>query len=111
MSGVETKAVMDAVVQRLGGRRGNACWGDMVREWMRLQPALSLAEWEEFLRLCGEANVPRDAEELHFRFLVGLMATYGNDGYNNRPADMTRVVYWFQHLNLDKRARCCSPRH
>ena len=88
MSGVETKAVMDAVVQRLGGRRGNAWWGDMVREWMRLQLALSLAEWEEFLRLCGETGVPRDAEKQHFRSLVGMMATYGNDGYNDRPAEM-----------------------
>ena len=110
MSGVETKAVMAAVVQRLGGRRGNAWWGEMVREWMRLDPALSLAEWEEFLRLCGEAGVPREAEERHFRCLVDMMATYGNDGYKNRPADMTRVVYWFQHLDLDERARSRSPR-
>ena len=58
---------MDAVVQRLGGRRGNAWWGDMVREWMRLQPALSLAEWEEFLRLCSETGVPRDAERKAFK--------------------------------------------
>ena len=110
MSGVETKAVMDAVVQRLGGRRGNAWWGDMVREWMRLQPALSLAEWEEFLRLCGETGVPRDAEKQNFRALVDMMARYGNDGYNDRPAEMTRVVCWFQHLDLDTRARSRSPR-
>ncbi len=80
------------------------------RDGLRLDPALSLAEWEEFLRLCGEAGVPRDAEERHFRFLVGLMATYGNDGYKDCPADMTRVVYWFQHLDLDQRARSRSPR-
>ena len=110
MSAFETKAVMVAVVNRLGGRRGNAWWGEMVREWMRLDPPLSLAEWEDFLRLCGETGVPRDAEERHFRLLVGLMATYGNDGYGNRPADMTRVVYWFQHLDLDQRARSRSPR-
>ena len=110
MSGAETKAVMDAVVQRLGGRRGNAWWGDMVREWMRLQPALSLAEWDEFLRLCGETGVPSDAEKQHFRALVDMMARYGNDGYNDRPAEMTRVVYWFQHLDLDTRARSRSPR-
>ena len=110
MSGVETKAVMAAVVKRLGGRRGNAWWGEMVREWMRLDPALSLAEWEEFLRLCGEAGVPRDAEERHFRFQVRLLATYGNDGYGDRPADMIRVVYWFQNLDLDQRARSRSPR-
>ena len=110
MSEVETKAVMAAVVERLGGRRGNAWWGEMVREWMRLEPALSQAEWEDFLRLCNEAGVPRHAEERHFRFLVGLKATYGNDGYGDRPANMTRVVYWFQHLDLDERARSRSPR-
>ncbi len=110
MSGVETTAVMAAVVQRLGGKRGNAWWGDMVREWMRLEPALSLAEWDEFLRLCGEAGVPRHAEEQDFRALVDMMARYGNDGYNDRPAEMTRVVYCFQHLHLDTRARSRSPR-
>ena len=101
---------MAAVVERLGGRRGNGWWGEMVREWMRLEPALSLAEWQDFLRLCGEAGVPRDAEERHFRSLVGLLASYGNDGYGDRPADMTRVVYWFQHLDFDERARSRSPR-
>ena len=96
---------MAAVVERLGGRRGNGWWGEMVREWMRLEPALSLAEWQDFLRLCGEA-VPAT----HFRSLIGLLARYGNDGYGDRPADMTRVVYWFQHLDLDERARSRSPR-
>ena len=106
----ETKAVMDAVVKRLGGRRGNAWWGEMVREWTRLEPPLSLAEWEEFVRLCGEAGVCRDAEERHFRSMVGMMSAYGNDGFGDKPKDMLRCVYWFQHLNLDTRARSRSPR-
>ena len=101
---------MAAVVERLGGRRGTGWWGDMIRDWTRVEPALSLAEWEDFLRLCGEAGVPREVEKQHFRSLVRLMAEYGNDGYGDRPADMTRVVYWFQHLDLDARVRSRSPR-
>ena len=106
----DAKAVMAAVVDRLGGRRGAAWWGDMIRDWTRVEPALSLAEWEDFVRLCGEAGVPRELEKQHFRSLVRLMSEYGNDGYGDRPADMTRVVYWFQHLNLDARVRSRSPR-
>ena len=105
---------MAAVVERLGGRRGNGWWGEMVREWMRLEPALSLAEWQEFLRLCGEVGVPRDAEERHSRSLIRLLARHGDDGYGDRPADMTRIVYWFQHLHFSDdsapRARSRSPR-
>ena len=107
---VEMRAVMAAVVDRLGGRRGTRWWGEMVRDWMRLEPALSLSEWQEFLRVCGDAGVPRAAEERHFRSLVVLLCRYGSDGYGDRPADMTRVVYWFQHLDLDERARSRSPR-
>ena len=109
----ETKAVMDAVVKRMGGRRGIHWWGDNAREFMRLQPALSLAEWEEFVRLCQETGVPREAEKQHLRALVNNMATYGNDGMGDKPPEMTRVVYWFQHLHdldLDTRARSRSPR-
>ena len=112
----EKKAVREAVIERLGRRdrrnRAGAWWAAMIHEtgWMHLEPALSLAEWQEFLRLCGEAGVPRDAEERHFRSLIRLLARYGNDGYGDRPADMTRVVYWFQHLDFDERARSRSPR-
>ena len=106
----ETKAVMDAVVKRMGGRRGNAWWGEMIREWTRLEPPLTLAEWEEFVRLCQETGVPREAEKQHFRALVNNMASYGNDGFGDKPPEMTRIVYWFQHLDLDTRARSRSPR-
>ena len=53
--------------------------------------------------------MPRDAEERHFRSLIRLLARHGDDG-GDRPADMTRVVYWFQHLDFDERARSRSPR-
>ena len=61
--------------------------------WVHLEPALSLAEWHDFLRLCGEVGVPRDADEQHFRSLIRLIARHGDDGHGDRPADMTRVVY------------------
>ena len=54
--------------------------------------------------------MPRDAEEQHFRSLIRLIARHGDDGHGDRPADMTRVVYWFQHLDFDERARSRSPR-
>ncbi len=112
----EKKAVREAVIERLDGRdgrnRAGAWWAAMIHEtgWVHLEPALSLAEWHDFLRLCGEVGVPRDAEEQHFRSLIRLIARHGDDGHGDRPADMTRVVYWFQHLDFDERARSRSPR-
>ena len=114
----EVKAVAEAVIERLGRRdrrgRAGAWWAVMFHEtgWSRLEPGLSLAEWHEFLRLCSEAGVSRSDEERHFRSMIKLLSRHGNDGYGDRPADMTRIVYWFQHLDviMPERARSRSPR-
>ena len=53
---------------------------------------------EEFLRVGGEAGVTQSDELRVFRNVLGLMSCYGDDGYGDRPADMSRVVYWFQHV-------------
>ena len=102
----EKKAVREAVIERLGSRdrrnRAGAWWAAMIHEtgWVHLEPALSLAGWHDFLRLCGEVCAPRDAEEQHFRSLIRLIARHGDDDHGDRPADMTRIVYWFQHLHV-----------
>ena len=32
--------------------------------------------------------------------IIYLIERYGDDGYNDKPQDMNRVVYWISHLSL-----------
>jgi hypothetical protein len=68
---------------------------------------LTMEEWEEFLRICGEAGTPQRAQLTVFESVLRLLDRYGDDGYGDKPADMSRVVYWFQHVPP---ARSRSPR-
>jgi hypothetical protein len=70
--------------------------------------ALTADEWEEFLRVCAEAGIPKRAELDTFRAVVRMIDRYGDDGYGDKPADMSRIVYWFQHVPPPARSR--SPR-
>jgi hypothetical protein len=69
--------------------------------------ALTADEWAEFLRICGEAGTPERAELDTFRSVLRCIDRYGDDGYGDKPQDMSRVVYWFQHVPP---ARSRSPR-
>jgi hypothetical protein len=69
--------------------------------------ALTVGEWEEFLRVCGEAGTPQRAQLDVFKSVLRMIDRYGDDGYGDKPADMSRVVYWFQHVPP---ARSRSPR-
>ena len=31
--------------------------------------------------------------------MMALLSYHGDDGYGDRPADMSRIVYWFQHVD------------
>ena len=69
--------------------------------------ALTMEEWEEFLRVCRDTGV---ADELAtFRRMVQLVDRHGDDGYGDKPTDMSRVVYWFQHVAPVTRDRSRSP--
>ena len=101
----EHRTVAHAVIERWGVRdrrgRTNKWWSELFFEsgWNRLENNLTVAEWEDFLRLCNEAGVPRSEELRTFRFLMRMLSRYGDDGYGDRPADMSRIVYWFQHVD------------
>jgi hypothetical protein len=69
--------------------------------------ALTVGEWEEFLRVCEEAGTPQRAQLETFRSVLRCIDRYGDDGYGDKPAEMSRVVYWFQHVPP---ARSRSPR-
>ena len=96
--------VAQAVVDRWGvrDRRGkiNRWWSELFFEsgWSRIEKKLTMAEWEEFLRVCGEAGVAKSDELRTFRTVLGLISHHGDDGYGDRPADRSRIVYWFQHV-------------
>jgi hypothetical protein len=86
------------------GLRGGA-WSELAR--LVVDVALRAEEWDEFLRICGEAGVPQRAQLETFRAVLRLIDRYGDDGQGDKPADVSRVVYWFQHVPP---ARSRSPR-
>jgi hypothetical protein len=61
-----------------------------------------MEEWEEFLRIVAESGTPESAELHAFRYTIRFIDHYGNDGYGDRPADMSRIIYWFQHVKPDR---------
>jgi len=95
------QAVMDRWGLRdRGGNVNKHWWREFCFEsgWSRMENKLTMAEWEEFLRVCGEAGVAPSNELRVFRSVLGMISRYGDDGYGDRPADMSRIVYWFQHV-------------
>jgi hypothetical protein len=97
-----------SAVQRHFGLRGPA-WFDLARSLSDV--ALSVDEWAEFLRICGEAGTPPRAELDVFRSVLRCIDRYGDDGYGDKPTDMSRIVYWFQHVPPPAvEARSRSPR-
>ena len=101
----EHEQVAQAIMDRWGvrDRRGkiNRWWSEFFFEsgWGRMENMLNVEEREKFLRLCGETGVAKSDEFCTFRIMVNLMSRHGDDGYGDRPADMPRIVYWFQHVD------------
>jgi hypothetical protein len=71
---------------------------------------LTMEEWEEFLRISGEAGTPQRAQLTVFESTMRLLDRHGDDGYGDKPAEMSRIVYWFQHVPPAADARSRSPR-
>ena len=71
---------------------------------------LTMEEWEEFRRICRDAGVSASDELDTFRRMVQLLDRHGDDGYGDKPADMPRITYWFQHVAPVTRDRSRSPR-
>ena len=101
----EHEQVAQAIMDRWGvrDRRGkiNRWWSEFFFEsgWGRVENKLNVEEWREFLLLCDETGVAKSDEFCTFRIMVNLMSRHGDDGYGDRPADMPRIVYWFQHVD------------
>jgi hypothetical protein len=84
-----------SAVQRHFGLRGPS-WFDLAR--CLSDVALTVDEWAEFLRICGEAGTPQRAQLDTLRSVLRCIDRYGDDGYGDKPADMSRIIYWFQHV-------------
>jgi hypothetical protein len=96
---------MASAVQRHFGLR-RAAWFELARYLTDV--ALTADEWAEFLRISEEAGTPQRAQLDVFRSVLRMIDRYGDDGYGDKPEDMSRVVYWFQHVPPPARSR--SPR-
>ena len=44
----------------------------------------------------------RAAREEGVRNVRQLIERYGDDGMGDKPPEISRVVYWFQHLDLER---------
>ncbi len=57
--------------------------------------ALTMEEWEEFRRVCRDTGTTDELATFHR--MLKLLDRHGDDGYGDKPTEMSRVVYWFQH--------------
>jgi hypothetical protein len=96
--------VAAAIKNRFQVPRGEVA--DLMRSVAAVQ--LTAAEFSDFLRICDEAGTPPRAQLDTLRAVLRCIDRYGDDGYGDKPADMSRVVYWFQHVPPPARSR--SPR-
>ena len=94
----------------LQGRSKRAARSELMLNSGLSRVALTMEEWEEFRRICHDAGVSASDELATFRRMVQLLDRHGDDGYGDKPTDMSRVVYWFQHVAPVTRDRSRSPR-
>jgi len=93
---------MDAILGHfdLRGRDKRAARSELMLNSGLSRVALTMEEWEEFQRACRDTGV--DDEMATFRRMIQLLDRHGDDGYGDKPSDMSRVVYWFQHVPRDR---------
>ena len=100
--------VHKAVIARWGvpDRRGktNHWWIDFFwtcgfKSVSQSETPLTIEEFEEFLGVCKDAGVAKEAELRTFRAVLGMIERHGDDGHGDKPAEMSRIVYWFQHVD------------
>ena len=100
--------IAKAVIARWGvpDRRGktNRWWIDFFFEsgLQRInagETPLTVEEFEEFLGVCKDAGVAKEAELRTFRAVLDMIERHGDDGHGDKPAEMSRIVYWFQHVD------------
>ena len=68
----------------------------------------TMEEREEFRHVCSVSGVAASVEPAPFRNVIRMIDGYGDDGYGDKPADMSRIVCWFQHVAASTRDRCRS---
>ncbi len=103
-----TPAVVARAIQDHFALRGYA-WSELMLVSRLSSAGLSMEEWEEFLRICAESGTPKSAELHAFRYTIRFIDRYGDDGYGDRPEDMSRIIYWFQHVTpIHSRSRSRS---
>ena len=94
----------------LHGRNKRMARSELMLHYGLSRIGLTMEEWEEFRRICRDAGVSASDELDTFRRMVQLLDRHGDDGYGDRPADMPRITYWFQHVAPVTRDRNRSPR-
>ena len=116
----DPKEVYKAVTNRWGvcDRHGktNKWWAEFFfgSKMADMENKLTMQEWGEFLRICDESGVAKDRELDAFRAMIALMVRYSEDP--EKPVEMSRIVYWFQHVDtttmlapvLNRRRAACS---
>ncbi len=94
----------------LHGRSKRAARSELMLSCGLAHVGLTMEEWSEFQRICRDAGVVADDELATFRSMIRLLYRHGDDGHGDKPPDMSRIIYWFQHAPLVTRDRSRSPR-
>ena len=103
-------AVAKAIQEHFDLRSKRAAWSDLMLNCGLSHVGLTVEEWQEFRRACSDSGVAASAELATFRDMIRLMDRHGDDGHGDKPVDMSRIVYWFQHVAPATRGRSRSPR-
>ena len=89
-------AVAKEIQKHFALQAKRVAWSDLMLSCGLSRVGLSEEEWLEFLRVCSESGTGDGLST--FRNMIKLMDRYGDDGYGDKPRDMSRVVHWFQHV-------------
>ena len=71
--------------------------------------SLTMEEFTEFQRVCRDSGLGASEERPTFEKMVKLMYRYGDSGFGQKPTDMSRVVYWYQHAMSDGSGQMAEP--
>ena len=73
-------------------------WSNLWFESGLNRAAMTSAEFAEFKEVCAVAGIPASEQLATLTKMSNMLDRYGDTGYGDKPDDMSRVAYWFQHV-------------
>ena len=89
-------------------RGGKAQWANLWWESGLKTAGLNSAEFAEFKEACAVTGIPASEQLATFSKMLKMIESYGDTGYGDKPDDMSRIAYWFQHVAPEQAASAAS---